>query len=103
MMTIHRAGDRDRADFGWIDSRRTVLSGDAATGFGPLRLVSDDRFDGGAGFADHLSRDLQVVVCVVAGADDRGGRVNKLPPRGVTYAGAARCSAALLFAASKPR
>ena len=72
MMTIRRADDRGRAQFGWLDSRHTFSFGhyhDAKhMGFGPLRVINDDRVTPGAGFDTHGHQDMEIVTYVLEGA-----------------------------------
>lgn len=54
MIQVRSAEDRGRTDWGWLDSRHTFSFGeyydDQHMGFGPLRVINDDRVTPGAGF-----------------------------------------------------
>jgi redox-sensitive bicupin YhaK (pirin superfamily) len=72
MISIRRADDRGRAQFGWLDSRHTFSFGhyhdNRFMGFGPLRVINDDRVTPGAGFDTHGHRDMEIVTYVLEGA-----------------------------------
>ncbi len=71
-MLIHRpANERGKANFGWLDSAHTFSFGhyqdDAWMGFGPLRVINEDRVSPGGGFATHGHADMEIISVVLEG------------------------------------
>jgi len=69
---IRPADARGRADFGWLQSRHSFSFGQyhdpRHMGFGPLRVINDDRVAPGAGFGMHPHRDMEIITVVLDGA-----------------------------------
>jgi redox-sensitive bicupin YhaK (pirin superfamily) len=72
MLELRKAADRGTANFGWLDSRHTFSFGDyhdpGHMGFGPLRVINEDRVSPGQGFGTHGHRDMEIISYVLEGA-----------------------------------
>lgn len=72
MQAIRHAEDRGLANLGWLNSRHTFSFGQyydpQFMGFGPLRVINEDRVQPGQGFDTHGHRDMEIISYVLEGA-----------------------------------
>ncbi len=72
MLAIRHAEDRGLANFGWLNSRHTFSFGryydPQFMGFGPLRVINEDRVRPGQGFDTHGHSDIEIISYVLDGA-----------------------------------
>ncbi len=72
MVVVRPAAERGVNRSGWLDSRHTFSFGHYYDpnhmGYGPLRVLNEDRVVGGAGFGTHGHANMEIITYVLDGA-----------------------------------
>lgn len=72
MLEIRKSQERGSYNYGWLDTKHTFSFSEyydvKFMGYGPLKVINEDKLIVGAGFAEHFHKDMEIVTYVISGA-----------------------------------
>ncbi len=88
---LHKAATRGHADHGWLESFQSFSFADyynpERMQFGALRVLNDDRVDGGKGFGSHPHDNMEIISIPLEGSLVHGDNMGNKRHDGFTKRG----------------